>query len=212
MKGICAQIHSSIQALPPLQQWWNWQMYENVNLAKMSQPDEAHQSWPSSSNWNGSCAHLAPPVDAPMTYHRYSRRCCSVVPTMSQLSLHPCQGPSHGGSYMDKGTFHIRIGLPPHIVSGDYPASSSPSMLPLLLARACPMSDVRDLGVVLICLTYLVIMCVGTCLHGILYPMTGCVLYLDRLLCWWHSLGLLMFPRLPYDSNTNSYCTWFAVL
>ena len=32
----------------------------------------------------------------------------------------PCQGPSHGGSYMDKGAFHIRIGLPPLIVSGDY--------------------------------------------------------------------------------------------
>ena len=46
------------------------------------------------------------------------------------------------------------------------------------------MSDVRDLGVVLVCLTYLVIMCVGAHLHGILYPMMGCVLYLDRLLCW----------------------------
>ena len=30
-----------------------------------------------------------------------------------------CQGPSHGGSYMDKGMSHIRIGLPPHIVSRD---------------------------------------------------------------------------------------------
>ena len=46
------------------------------------------------------------------------------------------------------------------------------------------MSDVRDLGVVLVHLTYLVIMCVGARLHGILYPMTGCVLYLDGLLCW----------------------------
>ena len=35
-----------------------------------------------------------------------------------------CQGPSHGGSYMDEGTLHIRIGLPPRIVSGDYLASS----------------------------------------------------------------------------------------
>ena len=42
------------------------------------------------------------------------------------------------------------------------------------------MSNVRDLGVVLVHLTYLVIMCVGTRLHGILYPMTGCVLY-----CTW---------------------------
>ena len=46
------------------------------------------------------------------------------------------------------------------------------------------MSDVRNLGVVLVRLTYLVIMCVGARLHGILYPMMGCVLYLDRLVCW----------------------------
>ena len=41
------------------------------------------------------------------------------------------------------------------------------------------MFNVRDLGVVLVCLICLVIMCVGTCLHGTLYPMTGCVLYWD---------------------------------
>ena len=63
-------------------------------------------------------------------------------------------------------------------------ASSSNSMLPSLCARACLMSNVRDRGVVLVRLTYLVIMCVGARLHGILYPMTGCVLYLDGLLCW----------------------------
>ena len=57
-------------------------------------------------------------------------------------------------------------------------------LLPSLFARACSMSDVCDLGVVLVRLTYLVIMCVGACLHGILYPMTGCVLYSDRLVCW----------------------------
>ena len=85
---------------------------------------------------------------------------------------------------MDEGTSHIRIGLVPRIVSGDCLASSSHSMLPSLFARACSMSDVHDLGVVLVCLTYLVIMCMGARLHGILYPMTGCVLYLDRLLCW----------------------------
>ena len=84
--------------------------------------------------------------------------------------------------------------------------------LPLLFARACLMSDVRDLGVVLVRLICLVIMRVGARLHGTLYPITGCVLYLNRLLCWRCSLGLLMFPRLLYDSNTNNYCTWFAVL
>ena len=112
---------------------------------------------------------------------------------------------------MDEGTFHIRIGLPPRIVSGDCLASSSHSMLPSLFAHACSMSNVRDLGVVLVRLICPVIMCVGACLHGTLYPMMGCVLYLDRLLCWRYSLGLLMFPRLLYNSNTDSYCTWFAV-
>ena len=52
-----------------------------------------------------------------------------------------------------------------------------------LFARACLMSDVRDLGVKLVRLICLMIMCVGARLHGTLYPMTGCVLYLDRLLC-----------------------------
>ena len=54
-------------------------------------------------------------------------------------------------------------------------------MPPLLFARAYPMSD--DRGVVLVRFTCLVIMCVGAHLHGTLYPMTGCVLYLDELLC-----------------------------
>ena len=84
---------------------------------------------------------------------------------------------------MDEGTFHIRIGLPPRIVSGDCLASSSHSMLPSLFARACSMSDVCDLGIVLVRLICLVIMCVSARLHGTLYPMTGCVLYWDGLLC-----------------------------
>ena len=84
---------------------------------------------------------------------------------------------------MDEGAFHIRIRLPPRIGSGDYLTSPSHSTLPSLFAHTCSMSDVRDLGVVLVRLICLMIMCVGTCLHGILYPMTGCVLYLDGLLC-----------------------------
>ena len=53
---------------------------------------------------------------------------------------HPwCHDPSHGGSYMDEGTFRIRIGLLPYVVPGDYLASSS--MSPSLFARAYPMSD-----------------------------------------------------------------------
>ena len=42
-----------------------------------------------------------------------------------QQPLWGCQGPSHGGSYMAKGTSHIRIGLPPRIVLGDRLASVS---------------------------------------------------------------------------------------
>ena len=45
----------------------------------------------------------------------------------------------------------------------------------------CPMSG--DLGVVLVRLIYLLLMRVGTRFHGTLYPMTGCVLYVDELLC-----------------------------
>ena len=45
----------------------------------------------------------------------------------------------------------------------------------------CPMSS--DLGVVLVRFTYLLIMRVGARSHGALYPMMGCVLYLDELLC-----------------------------
>ena len=74
------------------------------------------------------------------------------------------------------------------------------------------MSDVHDLGVVLVRLICLVIMCVGARLHGTPYPMTGCVLYVDGLLCWQCSMDLLMFSRLPHDSFTTSYCTRFTVL
>ena len=52
-----------------------------------------------------------------------------------------CQGPSHGGSYMDKGTFRIRIGLLPYVVPGDHLASFSSSMSPLLFVCAYPMSN-----------------------------------------------------------------------
>ena len=36
-----------------------------------------------------------------------------------------------------------------------------------------------DLGVVIVRLTYFLIMRVGARSHGTLYPMTGCVLYVD---------------------------------
>ena len=82
---------------------------------------------------------------------------------------------------------HFILGLDclPTLFQGTIsPLPLSLSLLPSMFACACLMSDVRDLGVVLVRLTYLVIMCMGARLHGILYPMTGCVLYSDELLCW----------------------------
>ena len=57
-----------------------------------------------------------------------------------------CHGPSHGGFYMAKGTFYIRIGLPPRVVSGDHLASSRCGLIVCYLHchRAYPMS--RDWG------------------------------------------------------------------
>ena len=115
---------------------------------------------------------------------------------------------------MAEGAYYIRIGLPPRVVSGDCLASSLYGLIDRYLhfLRAhvrCPMSG--DLGVVLVRFTYLLLMRVGARFHGALYPMTGCVLYLDRLLCWWYSLDLLMLFRLLYDSITVSHCTGFVV-
>ena len=53
----------------------------------------------------------------------------------------PCQAPSHGGSYMDKGTSYIRIGLLPCIVTEDCLASA-PYSMPLSFVCSC-MSDVQ---------------------------------------------------------------------
>ena len=87
---------------------------------------------------------------------------------------------------MAEGTFYIRIGLPPRVVSGDCLAVSHCGLIDhyLYCLRAhvrCPMSG--DLGVVLVRFIYLLLMRVGARFHGTLYPMTGCVLYEDGLLC-----------------------------
>ena len=84
---------------------------------------------------------------------------------------------------MAEGAFYIRVGLPPHVVSGDCLASSLYGLVDCYLHswRAhvrCLMSG--DLGVVLVRFTYLLLMRVGVRFHGTLYPMTGCVLYLLR--------------------------------
>ena len=96
-----------------------------------------------------------------------------------------CHDPSHGWFYMAEGAFCIRIGLPPCVVPGNYLALSLYGLIDryLCLLRAhvwCPMSG--DLGVVSVHFTSLLIMCVGVCFHDTLYPMTGCVLYLDGLM------------------------------
>ena len=88
---------------------------------------------------------------------------------------------------MAEGAFYIRIGLPPCVVLGDCLTLSLYGLIDryLRFLRAhvrCPMSG--DLGVVLVRFIYLLIMCVGACSHGTLYPMTGCVLYLNGLRCW----------------------------
>ena len=87
---------------------------------------------------------------------------------------------------MAEGAFYIRIGLPPHVVSGDCLVLSLYGLIDRYLCFLhahvqCPMSG--DLGVVLVRFVYLLIMRVGACSHGTLYPMMSCVLYLDRLLC-----------------------------
>ena len=87
---------------------------------------------------------------------------------------------------MAEGAFFIRIGLPPRVVPGDLSFYLFTDLfdryLGFLCAHVrCPMSS--DLGVVLVCFIYLLLMRVGACFHGTLYPVTGCVLYLDGLLC-----------------------------
>ena len=44
-----------------------------------------------------------------------------------------CHDPSHGGFYMAEGAFYSRIGLPPHVVSGDCLASSHCGLIDLYL-------------------------------------------------------------------------------
>ena len=88
---------------------------------------------------------------------------------------------------MAEGAFYIRIGLPPRVASGDCLVSSSlygliDYYLRFLHAHVQCLTS-GDLGVVIVRFTYLMIMCVGARSHGTLYPMTGCVLYLDGLLC-----------------------------
>ena len=104
-----------------------------------------------------------------MEYHVQK---CAVSPTgLGQarvLVQGPCQGPFYGGSYMDEGTSHIRIGLFPAVVSGDYLASPSCSIRWSLAHVQCQMIQ----GCTIVC--YLLLFPIHVCApEG--YPSWSCV-------------------------------------
>ena len=130
------------------------------------------------------------------------------------FSLPDCQGLSHGGSYMDKGTFCIRIRLPPCVVSGDCLALAS-CFWDCLLFACTWFNDLGDTEIVLVC-------------RVCLWAPEGCFLlptlsaYMVPCIPWWttmfmiggerQGLHLLMFCRPLYDTITDGHCTWIAVL
>ena len=92
----------------------------------------------------GSSAHMPRAVSQDHVWHGFlvSSPHFHLLHTFILLGqlFYQCQGPSHGGSYMDEGTSHIRIRLLPVIVPGDCLASLSYSMLHCLLVHVqCPM-------------------------------------------------------------------------
>ena len=128
----------------------------------------------------------------------------------SQLMGH---GPSHGGSYMDESMSHIRIRLPPHVVSGDCLTS-----ILCLCYIHCPLMHIRCSGWYRVVLVH--------CIR--LWAPEGCYLLPILSVCMvshisWRtttftiggehrSLHLLMLCWLPYDSITDSHYTWITVL
>ena len=62
------------------------------------------------------------------------------------LSHKVCHDPSHGGFYMAEGTLYIRIGLPPHVVSGDRLVSSRCGLTARYLCCHCAYPMSRDWG------------------------------------------------------------------
>ena len=124
------------------------------------------------------------------------------------LSLIPitaleCQGPSHGGSYMDEGTFHIRIGLLLIVVSGDCLA-----FLSILCFIVClGISNIWWYMVVLACcllysqfmyapLRAMLLDHVYVYLHGRLYPMMD---YVSRV---YYGLITPMSADVPWGFTT----------
>ena len=86
---------------------------------------------------------IYPMCFAPTTVLQNMVTTANIIPSLSLLQ---CHDPSHGGFYMAKGAFYIRIGLPPRVVSGDCLVLSRCGLIDCHLhcRRAYPMS--RDWG------------------------------------------------------------------
>src|ERR1700761_2431081 len=115
------------------------------------------------------------------------------------MEMEGCHDPSHGGSYMVEGRLLIRIGLRPrrclrgltswswslHVLSRTFPlccVSCVGPTVPPAVARV-PFYPIAPCSWGCNSTSHcLVIMRVCVRLHGTLYPMTDCVLYLGRLL------------------------------
>ena len=91
-----------------------------------------------------------------------------------------CQGPSHGGSYMDEGMFCLKIGLPPCIVSGDCLAFVL-CFLDCLLFTCAWFDDPGDTGLYwYVALVYEPLEAVS---YFLLCLLAWCFVSHDRLLC-----------------------------
>ena len=128
-----------------------------------------------------------------------------------------CQGPSHGGSYMDEGMFTLGSDCSPLLFQGTVLL-----LFPLyaFLIDCSRVSDVWWFRVVLvrhILHSWFMYAPLGAVSldhmyvhsHGSLYPMMD---YTLRGYYGSFAPCLLMFHRVPYDFFTISYCTRFAVL
>ena len=120
----------------------------------------------------------------------------------SVLPSDPCHDPSHGGFYMAEGARYIRIGLPPHVVSGDCLVSSRCGLTARSLHCRCAYPMSRDWGCTSTCCRSFYVLSrlcgpggytythMSVHFHGSLYPM------MDFTLRVWYGLFtpcLLMF-------------------
>ena len=140
-----------------------------------------------------------------------ARRQPALFAIPSSLVVGMCCNPSHGGSYVVEGRLLIRIGLCPRRCSRGL-ASWSLGRRMCYLVRSrwlcvvscvppscrCPCTIRSDSAVIWGCISMyyrLVIMRVGVRLHGTLYPMTDCVLYLGQTIVWAVQSGSADVPQ-----------------